>query len=54
MYVIVLIGQYSAINVIAVHAIPKIYLNIKISDFAVKNENIMVGFINIHDRIYVS
>ena len=33
---------------------PKIYLFIKMTDFQVKRENILEGFIRIHDMIYVS
>ena len=38
------------IHVIAIHAFPKIYLDIKMSDFETKNENKITGFINIHDN----
>ena len=36
---------------IAIHAFSKIYLNIKMSDFEVKHENILAGFISMHDKI---
>ena len=39
-YVIFLIWQYQDIQVIAKHAFPKIYLDIKMSDFDIKNETI--------------
>ena len=42
------------IQVIAINAFPKIYLNIKMTDFEVKHENILAGFISICDKIYVS
>ena len=50
MYVILLIWQCLDIQVIAKHAFHKIYLNMKMPDLEVKNENILVGFLNIHDR----
>ena len=34
--------------------IPKIYMIIKMTDFDVKPENILMGFISIHEKIYVS
>ena len=52
MYVIFLIWQYPDIQIIAIHAFPKIYLDIKMLE--AKNENILAGFISIHDKIYVS
>ena len=42
------------IQVIAINAFPKIYLNIKMTDFEVNYENILAGFISIRDKIYVS
>ena len=39
MYVIFWIWQCSAMYVIAIHAVPQIYLNIKMSVFEAKNEN---------------
>ena len=39
---------------ISMNAFPKIYLNIKMSVFEAKKENIWTGFISKHDRIYVS
>ena len=54
MYVILLIWQNPYIQVIAIHAFLKIYLDIKMSDFEAKNENILVGFISIHDKMHVS
>ena len=53
MYVIFLIWQYPDIQIIAIHAFPKIYLDIKMLDFEAKNENILAGFISIHDKMYV-
>ena len=50
MYVIFLIWQCPDIQVIAIHAFHKIYMNIKMPDFEVKNENILVSFLSIHDR----
>ena len=50
MYVIFLIWQCPDIQVIAIHAFHKIYLNIKMPDFEAKKENILVGFLSIHDR----
>ena len=50
MYVIFLIWQCPDIQVFAMHAFHKIYLNIKMPDFEVKNENILVDFFSIHDR----
>ena len=44
-------------NVIAIHntRISQKYLNIKMSNFEAKNKkNILVGYIIIHDKIYVS
>ena len=38
----------------AKQAFPKIYLNIKMSVFEAKKENILAGFTSKHDRIYVS
>ena len=55
MYVIVLIWQYPDIQVIAIiHAFPKIYLDIKMSDFETNNEIILAGLTSIHDKMYVS
>ena len=54
MYVIFLIWQYPDIQIIAIHAFPKIYLDIKMLDFEAKNENILAGFISIHNKMYVS
>ena len=54
MYVIFLICQCPNIQVIAINAFPKIYLINKKTDFEVKHENILAGFICIHDKIYVS
>ena len=50
MYVIFLIWQCPDIQVIAMHAFHKIYLNIKMPDFEVKIKNILVGSLSIHDR----
>ena len=52
MYVIFLIWQYPDIQVIAIYAFPKIYLDIKMSDFEANNENILAGFTSIHDKMY--
>ena len=52
MYVIFVIRQCPYIYEIAKHAFPKIYLNIKMSVFQVKKENILAGFISEDDRIY--
>ena len=41
------------IQVIAIHAFPKIYLAIKMSDFEAKNETILAAFISIYDKMYV-
>ena len=49
MNVIFLVWQYPDIQVIAIHAFPKIYLDTKMSDFEAKNDNILVGFTSIHD-----
>ena len=49
MYVIFLIWQCPDIQVLTKHAFHKIYLNIKMPFFEVK-ENILVGFLSIHDR----
>ena len=40
--------------VIAIHAFPKIYLSIKMSDFEAESENILASFMGIYDKIYVS
>ena len=53
MFVIFIIWQCPDIYEIAKHAFPKIYLNIKMSVFEAKKENILAGFISQHDRIYV-
>ena len=53
MYVILLIWQYPDIQVIAIHTFPKIYLDIKMSDFEANNKNTLVGFISILDKMYV-
>ena len=37
----ILIWQYLAMQVIAIHAFPKIYLDIEMSDFKANNKNIM-------------
>ena len=49
MYAVFLIWHYPMgyIQVIAIHAFPKTYLDIKMSDFEAKNENILAGFISI-------
>ena len=39
---------------VAMNAFPKIYLNMKMTDFEVKHENILAGFISIRDKICVS
>ena len=54
MYVIFIIWQCPDIYEIAKHAFPKIYLNIEMSVFEAKKENILAGFISKHNRIYVS
>ena len=54
MYFIFLIWQYPYIQVKAIHAFPKIYLDIKMSDLEAKTEYILAGFISIHDKMYVS
>ena len=46
--------SYIDIYVIAIHAFPKMYLNIKKSDFESKNKNILAGFVSKYNRIYVS
>ena len=46
--------KYPDIQVVAVHALSIKYLDIKKSNFEAKNENILAGFISIHNRIYVS
>ena len=43
MYLIFLIWQYPDIQVIAMYAFPKIYIDIKISDFEANNKNILAG-----------
>ena len=53
MYVIFFIRQCPNIQVIAINAFPKIYMIIKMTDFEVKHENILAGFISIHEKIYV-
>ena len=40
-------------QVIAIHAMTKIYLDIKMSDFEAK-KNILAGFMSIHDKMYVT
>ena len=49
MYAVFLIWHYPMgyIQVIAIHAFPETYLDIKMSDFEAKNENILAGFISI-------
>ena len=54
MYVIYLIWQYPDIQVIAIHAFPKIYLDIEMLDFKANHENNLAGFISILENIYVS
>ena len=55
MYVILLVWQCQYVQVIAIHAFPKIYLDIKMSDFeAKKNKIILADLISIHDMMYVS
>ena len=54
MHVIFLIWQYPDIKVIAIHPFPKIYLDIKMSDFEANNEKNLAGFMSIHDKMYVS
>ena len=54
MYVIFLICLYPHIQVIAIHAFPKIYLDIKMLNFEKYNENILTGFISKHYMMYVS
>ena len=49
-----LIWQNPNIQVIVIHAFPKIYLDIKMSDFETNNNNILAGFISVHDKMYVS
>ena len=44
MHVISLIWQCPDIQVIAMHAFHKIYLDMKMSDFEVKNEDLLAGF----------
>ena len=39
---------------IAKHAFPKLYLNMKMSVFEAKKENILAGFISKHDGIHIS
>ena len=53
-FVIFLIWQCSDIYAIAIHAFPKINLNIIMVDFEVNNKIILGGFISIDDRIYLS
>ena len=53
-YYMYIIFLYRYINVIAIHAFPKMYLNIKKSDFESKTENILAGFVSKYNRIYVS
>ena len=50
MYVIFLIWQSPDIQVIAIHAFPKIYLKVKMSDFEVKTKIFWRYFLSIHDR----
>ena len=52
-FVIFIIRQCPDIYEITKHAFPKIYLNIKMSVFEAKKENILAGFKSKHDRIYV-
>ena len=54
MYVIFIICECPDIYEIAKHAFPKIYLNIKMSVFEAKKENILAGLLSKHDRVYVS
>ena len=49
MYVIFLIWQCPDIQVFAIHAFHKIYLNIKMPDFEVKTKY-FGWFLSIHDR----
>ena len=49
-----IIRQCPDIYKLAKHTFPKIYLNIKMSVFEAKQENILAGFISKRDRIYVS
>ena len=50
MYIIFLIPQFPDIQVIAIHAFHKIYLNIKMPDFEVKTKIFWWVFLSIHDR----
>ena len=36
----------------AIHAFPKIYLSVEMSDFEAENENILASFMSIYDKIY--
>ena len=44
MHIVFVIWQCQDIQVVAIHAFLKIYLDIKMSDFDTKNENILAGF----------
>ena len=43
MYLIFLIWQYPDMQVIAMYALPKIYIDIKMSDFEANNKTILAG-----------
>ena len=54
MYVIFKIWQYPDIQIGAIYTFPKIYLDIKMSDFEAKKGKILAGFISIHDKMFAS
>ena len=55
MFVIFLMRQYPDMQIIGLHAFPKIYmyLAITMTVFEANNENISAGFTSIHDKIYM-